>query len=60
MSDTPEDLAWWNGEPINAMTRAKLQGALIEACLIIDELKSQIECWSKGAQRFAEMESRHV
>ena len=59
MSDKSDDLAWWNGEPINAMTRERLQGALIEANLIIDELKSQIICWTVGAQRFANLQKDH-
>lgn len=41
MSDKPDDLAWWNGQPINAMTREDLQAALIEANLIIDNLRDQ-------------------
>lgn len=39
MSDKPDDLAWWNGQPINAMTREVLQAALIEANLIIERQK---------------------
>lgn len=42
MSDKPDDLAWWNGQPINAMTREDLQAALIEANLIIDNLKDEL------------------
>lgn len=36
MSDRDDDLCYWDGEPINAMTREALQKALGDAVMIIE------------------------
>lgn len=55
MSDKPDDLTYWNGQPINAMTREALQEALIDANRIMDMQKKTI---SKLEKEIIDLESQ--